>query len=387
MSEDALANELTGQRISGTRRAPAAYDASVRRVSILLLTVACGAAPTPLEPAHDAPAEVNVPPASGSATTSPPTGTARAGACVLPAAEAQLSLSVDGTEDGVFVIGMAGHTGELSIDPAGRSTAKVDYGVMHFDAALSLASTTLRATFIEEPIGGILHLSPDAQMVITGGTADKLELRPLDTGDVLHWAAVPTQRFSCDALRRRPPPRPMPVLEPGKRSVELNADQSGVRASEQGPVVAHLRVGPATVLQERNGSIRIRVSTSMGEVVGWVDAKEWQAPRPRPPGKPSPLYGYGTSGSAPPPVYARCALGSPVFLLRDGKASRVGRIWEMGDRTLTDSSFDIEGGLKTKLTSATDPKYVVPEDLLNVTEERQIILSRGDLVVEASSCK
>lgn len=248
--------------------------------------------------------------------------------CIVDARRARPSLSVDGTTAGVFLSDMSGQRGELSLDPKGTSAAHVSYGAATFDTKVSLADT--RVTFPEKPapLGGILLLAARASAVVVGGDASVLELAPLDERDVFEWASPPRVSTRCDAFasKSRWTSDPPPDTKDATDAVAVH-ERTPVRASATGPVVARVSLGRLAAFAASQGAVRIVADTPLGVVVGYTDEAEvrpWEASSKRDSGG-----GSGMGFLIPGKV--SCPWGAPLFVLKNDRLYRVGRLRDATD--------------------------------------------------------
>ncbi len=319
----------------------------------------------------------------------PPTETALKAwdGCLVPARGVRVSLSTDGTSAGVFLSNMSGHVGELSIDPLGRSGARISFGAAYFDTPIDLESTTFRPpTQPTAAIGGILYLARHAGMRIAGGSKAALDLLPMDSKGELRWVTPPTQSVACADLTKRPDWKAvaLPVGD-NKRSVVLRGASSGVRVTEKGPVVAQLRVPSAGVVDEREGVLLIRADTSMGEVIGYVDSRDWQ-PMPEP--KKQPGRAGGSGGIIGWPTL-RCPFGAALYLQRNDQLCRVGHLRDATDPALKTVDIRVRGEVIVLQPGGLTPvgPFAVLRDDFRLTNDFWHDGVGGAFVVPADVCK
>ena len=253
-----------------------------------------------------------------------PTSVDGATGCTVAGFLSGLALSVDGTEEGVFLPGVSGARGEVVVAPGGLSAARVTLGAAVFDTGLSLEQSTFMLNDRPPPIGGILHVHDGARFRVLGGDATRLRIEPTGSyADDITWVAPPGMEVPCAQLGRRQTWPAAPALPTAKKEVAPASEAVALSAQKNGPIVARVKVKHAAVLEIDGEQYRIAASMGgIGIVLGWSSASAWipyEPPRPRP------FHGGGGAG-AMRGAYVHCPFGAPLLVRLANKLYAVGHL-------------------------------------------------------------
>jgi hypothetical protein len=287
--------------------------------------------------------------------------------CEMPASRMSVALSVDGTAAGVFLEHMSGDRGTVTIDPSGPSSAHVTFGAATFDARVALESSPLRFPRKPPPIGGILRPARHVLAYVTGGDAARLRLTLADREGIFEWASPPTSAFDCTDFSAAPATWDDEFPRDDLQTYMPKDERLSVRATRGGDVVARVRVKRVSVMKREKGAVAISAWTPLGLVVGWADSADLVEAAPVV--REGSGTGIGGAMGRMRPRKVVCAPGSPLFVLKNERLTRVGRLHDDTDEP---SSHDWRVGKDGRVSLDVAPgqsstAYAVLEDDFRVT--------------------
>jgi hypothetical protein len=287
--------------------------------------------------------------------------------CTMPASHISIALSVDGTAAGVFLDHMSGDRGTVTIDPDGASSAHVTFGAATFDARVSLEGSPLRFPRKPPPIGGILRPGRYVLAHVTGGDASRLRLTLADAEGIFEWASPPTSAFDCADFSAAPAKWDDEFPRDDLQTYMPKDERLSVRATRGGDVVARVRVKRVSVTKQDKGAVAISAWTPLGLVVGWADRADLVEAAPTLREGSGTGIGGGMGRMRPRKVI--CAPGSPLFVLKNDRLTRVGRLHDNTDEPNShDWRVDKDGRVSLDVAPGqSSTAYAVLEDEFRVT--------------------
>jgi hypothetical protein len=275
--------------------------------------------------------------------------------------------------------------GTVVIVPGGVSSARVTFGAVDFDTAVSLADSAVHLKDRPAPLGGILHVRPYSEFVVVGGDKKRLQVEPSPTPG-LAWTTTPRFEVPCKGIEAPFDVRwPVAAMPAATATLYPLRPRIAVRATKAGPVVAHLEeVTGASEVAREGGAVQIRVELLRGEVLAWSDAADWTTTQPAPDAD---RDGRGGIAMGIEPRLA-CARGTELYVVRDDKIYAVGKLStartaqrDTGDWRFKDGKIVVEG------RPFADPiPWSRVSDDFRVTNAYWNGGIDGDLIVPKSSC-
>lgn len=307
--------------------------------------------------------------------------------CKVDLTGAVVTLGVDGTTDGAFLIHGRGIDGEAWIDPGGRSSAHVRLGALDLDTGIVVADSTFRLRARPPTLGGILDVDEGTPVRVVGGDARKLSFEPADLGGLEWVAAAPRFDVPCKGVGW--PDSWKQLTWPATKDRLFAAHPKiAVRATPDGPVVARITVDEASEVERTGNAVKILALIGPGRIIAWSDAAAWNAKPP------APVERNRESGSAAGVVGGwapriACARGTKLYVIKNDQLYTVGRLStatrppiESGDWRFSKGKIVIDGG---PVAPASLPWFLVTDDF-RVTNAYWLDEIRGELVVPKAGC-